>query len=75
MLKEINKTTLNKMQASDQWSYGEAKFIQQNLCEATNRARNVKGGLVLASEPRRTNDPRSIPDLLFSSRAKIRWKW
>jgi hypothetical protein len=32
-LKEMNEATFNQTQASDQWSYFEAKSIKQNLCE------------------------------------------
>jgi hypothetical protein len=32
-LKEMNEATFNQTQASDQWSYYEAKSIKQNLCE------------------------------------------
>ena len=32
-LKEMNEATFNQTQASDQWSYSEAKSIKQNLYE------------------------------------------
>src|ERR1017187_8302374 len=32
-LKEMNEATFNQTQASDQWSYFEAKSIKQNLYE------------------------------------------
>lgn len=56
VLKGLNDATLHQAEASDQWSYYQAKSIKQNLYEVT-RDQAGKNPAVLAADPPGQADP------------------